>query len=211
MEALGGRNIFNNSTINVNQNGRNIQFNTYNTTPSGPSTTIITTPPPPQGFIIQALDEAKVQGKLCIGCEEHMNFNERQCNNCHIFNGRRGYIKATEYETPSYPPPTIHATSQSQTPQFAMPQQSVRCDTPPPPLGHVIQQLNEAQKHGKRCWHCQTLMNYQTTTCPCCYRSNGHRGYVLSAKQSNYNNDDNAKYYNFQCMLYINIFYILCL
>ena len=28
------------------------------------------------------------------------------------------------------------------------PQQPIRCDTPPPPLGHVIQELTHAQKYG---------------------------------------------------------------
>ena len=190
MDLINSNNTYNNTTINLNQNGSNIQINAYNTTPSGPSLTI-TTPPPPQGYSIQPLNEAKTKGKICIGCDTHINFNQILCTNCNIRNGHRGYIKDP---TPLYPPQT---QSMNETPQ-----QPIRCDTPPPPLGHVIQELTHAQKYGKQCWCCQTLMNYQTTTCPSCHRSNGHRGYILSTKQSDciINNDNNN--YDFQCMFF---------
>ena len=193
---LGSNNPFGFTTINLNQNGTNINIHSYNSTPSGVESSVKTTPEPPDGFKIQDAAQARVSGKLCISCNHHIPFNELRCSNCHIINGHRGYIRISNYETPQYPPPS---------PPNSPPQSTTRCDTPPPPRGYVIQDLNEAKINGKHCHHCYETLSYETTTCPSCHRCNGHRGYVLaspttSGPYSPHNNNHNNTNLGFFCL-----------
>ena len=178
MKLLGSNNNISNTTITLNSNHSNISLNSFNTTPSGPS--LPTTPPPPQGYSIQPLQQAKKSGKICIGCDEHISYHKTKCENCNINNGHRGYIRNNNNNnipaTPQYPPKQ-HT-------------QNERFETPPSPIGYIIQDLNYAKQYGKICWHCKTFMNYNTITCPTCFRNNGHRGYIKSSNN------------HIQCMLY---------